>query len=90
MDALVPLKIMVAVETLRTLIAFEWSIIRGGWLAVAGVVRRVSSVHVLHTSQMTAGEIGHKPLGHVAHHRHMTIGIVYICQNWPIHGRERV
>lgn len=90
MDALVPFKIMVAVEALRTLVAFEWSIVRGCRLAVTGVVRRVPSVHVLHTSQMTAGEIRHKPRWHVAHHRHMPTGIVKVCHNRPVHGRERV
>jgi len=57
MNALVPLEIVVTVETLRALIALEWPVVL--WR----LLRRVLGVHLLHRSGVTAVECRHHAAG---------------------------
>lgn len=57
MNALVPLEIVVTVETLRALIALEWPVVL--WR----LLRWVLGVHLLHRGGVAAVECRHHPAG---------------------------
>lgn len=78
MYPLVPLQVVVPIETLRTLIASERSVVlRVLWLRMA--------VHVLHVRCMTTVEAWHHAVRYTADQGKLATGIVNVRENGPRH-----
>lgn len=87
MNPLMTLEIVVAVEALRTLVAFEWPVGSRHWYTM---VWWVGPIEMLCTSHMTAVEPRQKPCLYATHHRHRAIGAVHVRHNRSVHRWQRV
>lgn len=86
-NSFVSLQIVIPVEALRALIAFEGPVIR---YRLMMLLLWVAVVYVLGSGSVTTVELWHHPLLHVADHRHWVTGTMYIRHDSALHGRKRV
>ena len=84
-NSLVPLQIVIPVEALRTLIAFEGPVIR---YRLMMLLLWVAVVHVLSICSVPTVELWHHPLLHVADHRHLVARTMYIRHDSTLHSRK--
>ena len=87
-NPLMTLQVMVAVEALGALVAFERSV--GGGPRKAGMGHWVRSIQMLRAGDMSTVETGKDARLHASHHRHGTIRAVDIGHDGPGHGGEGV
>ena len=83
MDPFMSFQVVVPVETLRTLVALEGSVVcRTRWVARVG---GMTPIHLLH-GQLAAVE--RQPAGErIADERHMSVRIVHVRQHGSVHRR---
>jgi len=78
-NALVSLQIMVAVETLRALIALERPVVLRIRLSLRMPVK-------LHVRRVATIETWHHPTRHTANECHLTVWVADVAKNWAWHG----
>ena len=74
-DPLVALEIMVTIEALRALIAFEWSVVRG-LLLMLGVTQEMRN-----SGRVPAVEALHHPGMHTTHQRELPVRVIHVRKN---------
>ncbi len=84
MDSLVPLQIVISIKALRALVTFEGSIV-GNRLRVLVLL---VVVHVLRICSVSAIELWHYPMLHIANHGHLTSGTVDVRHDGTLHRRK--
>lgn len=85
MYPLVPLQVVIAVETLRTLVTFERSVVCRAWLRLLWM-----TVDVMNLCCMPAVEALHHVGRHATDQSKLTVGIADVRENWTRHRvRER-
>lgn len=84
-NPLVSLQIVIPIEALRALIAFEGPII--GYRLMM-LLLLIVVVHVLGIRSVPTVELWHHALLHVADHRHLVARIMYIRHDGTLHGRK--
>jgi hypothetical protein len=82
----VPLQIVIAIEALRTLIAFERPIVRY-WLLM---LMLLVVVHVLGVCRIATVELRHHPMLYIANHRHLVSRTVNVGHDGALHRREGI
>ena len=82
------LEIVIAIETLGALIAFEWAIGHGTRHAMMG--RGVSAIEMLRAGKVTAVEPRQNARLHAPHHRHGAVGTVNVGHDRTGHGGKGV
>ncbi len=85
MNPLVSLQIVISVETLRALIAFEGPII-GKWQLL--MLMLLVAVHILRVCSVSAVELWHHSMLHVADHGQLTPRTVHVRHDGTLHGRQ--
>jgi len=88
MNPLMTLQVMIAVEALGALVAFERSVCGGP--GKAGVGHWVRSVQMLRAGDVSTVETGKDARLHASHHRHGTIRAVDVGHSGPGHGGKGV
>ncbi len=88
-DAAVSLQVVVPVEALRTLVALERPVVRRARASVHRM-RRVSAIHLLHASHMSAVEAWENPRLQRAHYRHLPTRAVDVGHHRSCHCRQRI
>jgi len=87
MNPLVALEIVVAVEALRTLVAFERTVCSRGRNTMGW---RMGTVEMLRTSNMPTIKTWKQSGLHATHNRHGAIRTVHIRHDRTVHRRKRV
>jgi hypothetical protein len=85
MNPLMSLQIMISIETLRALVAFEGPIV-GCWLMM--LQQLIVIVHVLGISSISAVELWHQSMLHRANHRHLASWTMHVRHDCTLHGRQ--
>lgn len=87
-DPFMSLQVMISVETLGTLVAFEGPII-GHWLLLMLLLwLLLVAVDVLGVCNISAVELWHHAMLHIANHGHLASGTMHVRHNGALHGGQ--